>query len=52
MVYIPEKKKNLVLAFWCLGGEIILPQNVVDPPLEDTKIKTKGLVVIKHRLVA
>jgi hypothetical protein len=27
-----------IFVFWYLGGENVLPQNVVDPPLEDTKI--------------
>jgi len=34
--------KIYLCVFWCLGGENVLPQNVVDPPLEGTKISHNG----------
>jgi hypothetical protein len=34
---------NIHFCVWCLGGVNVLPQNVVDPPLGDTKITTKVL---------
>ena len=45
MATTPQRYKERLFKnlSWCLGGENVLPKNVLDPPLEDTKITTKGL---------
>jgi hypothetical protein len=40
---------KIIFVFWCLGGENVLPQNVVDPPLEDTTLISKRLSTYIHK---
>jgi hypothetical protein len=35
--------KKLIFVFWCLGGENVFVQNVVDSPLEDKEFTNKTL---------